>query len=116
MTRITERLDPNSPAIRRKAARYERKLEQALRLAQKRDRRCGDVLRTLYKEARVEKLSAKFPHRLSVIAFESAPLRGGLYEMFYWKSLDASSVSELADGLMWSLRENIRRRNGGWTR
>ena len=112
MGRIADRLDPNSPAIRRKAARYERKLEQALRLAEKRDRRCSEVLKTLYRGARVEKLSAKFPHRLSVIAFESPPFRGGLYEMFYWKSLDASSVSELADGLMWSLRENVRRRNG----
>ena len=110
MSRITARLDPNSPAIQRKAARYERKLEQALKLAQKRDRRCSEVLKTLYKDARVEKLSAKFPHRLSVIAFESPPFRGGLYEMFYWKSLDVSSVSDLAEELMWSLRESVRRK------
>jgi hypothetical protein len=111
MSRITARLDPNSPAIRRKAARYERKLEQALKLARKRDRRCSDVLKTLYRDARVEKLSAKFPRRLSVIAFESPPFHGGLYKMFYWKSLDTSSISELADDLMWSLREDARRKN-----
>jgi len=110
MSRITERLDPNAPAIQRKAALYERKLQQALKLAEKRDRRCSEVLKTLYREARVEKLSAKFPHRLSVIAFESPPFRGGLYEMFYWKKLDVSSVSELANDLIWSLRENVRRR------
>jgi hypothetical protein len=110
MSRITERLDPNAPAIRRKAALYERKLQQALKLAEKRDRRCSDLIKTLYREARVEKLSAKFPHRLSVITFDSPPFRGGLYEMFYWKNLEIPSVSELANGLMWSLRENVRRR------
>jgi hypothetical protein len=109
MSRFVTRIDPNSPAIRRKAARYERKLQQVLELARKRDRRCGEALKTLYREARVERFSAKFPHRLSVIAFESPPFRGGLYEMFDWKNLDVSSVSELADGLMHSLREGLRR-------
>jgi hypothetical protein len=109
MNRFTARLDPNSPAIRRKAARYERKLQQVVAFAAKRDRRCNSALKALYKNARVEKLSAKFPHRLSVIAFDCPPFRGRLYEMFYWKSLDTFSVSELADGLMLSLRENIRR-------
>lgn len=45
MSRIVARIDPDFPAIQRKTARYERKLEQALSLARKRDRRCGEVLK-----------------------------------------------------------------------
>jgi hypothetical protein len=107
------RIDPNSPGIKRKAARYERKLRRVLLLAARVSGRRDPVLARLYREAKVEGVNARFPTTTSVIAFETPPFRGGLYEMYDWSGLDGFSEAELAASLAWAIAQSLKDKRKG---
>jgi hypothetical protein len=109
----SRRVDPNSPGIRRKAMHFERKLRRILTMAARQDSRRSNVLARLYREARVEGISQRFPTKTAIISFEAPPFRGGLYEMYEWQSLELFPESWHAEGLAWGLRERVRERLRG---
>jgi hypothetical protein len=103
------RVDPNAPGIKRQARRYEKKLKRVLMLAAKRTMRRDARLAELFCSAQVEGVNPKIRTKTAAITLTGKPFRGSLIEIYEWRSLDKFSVSELADGIIWSLNYNLRR-------
>jgi hypothetical protein len=94
--------------MRRRAARYEKKLQRALALATKRESRKSPVIAVLYKTARIEGYGTQ-KERRAVIVFSEPPFRGDLYQIYDWGTLEGYSERDLAAVLAWSLRQSVRR-------
>jgi hypothetical protein len=109
MRTLWPKVNPASPAIARRARRYEVKLRRALALAAKRSPR-DPVLAVLYGSAEVEGLDSRLMMKKAAVTFTERPFRGGLHQIYDWRTLDELSERELADGISWSLRESLRER------
>jgi hypothetical protein len=106
-------VDPSSPAIARKARRYEMKLRRALAIAARRNSP-GDLrLTELYAGATVEGVDSKLRMKKGTVTFSTAPFRGGLHQIYDWATLEENTVIELAEIIGWSLRESLRRSDKG---
>ena len=77
-------------------------------MAARRDSRRDPVLARLYQEAQVEGISTRHPTKTAYIAFKSPPLRGTLFEIYDWSSLDQFSEHIHAESLAWALRERVK--------
>jgi hypothetical protein len=102
------RVDTNAPSIQRQARRYEKKLVRALALAVKRTARRAPLLVRHFHEAQVEGVNPRMRTKTAAITFTGQPFRGSLIQIYDWKSLDEFSVSELTDGIIWSLNHSLR--------
>ncbi len=110
MRHLKNAVDPKSPGIRRKAKRYELKLRRILTSAARRESRRSAELAELYRTAVVEGISTNSPSRTAVITFKTAALRGTVFEMYFWSTLDTLPEEFLVDALAWTLRQNLRER------
>ena len=99
----------SSPAIARRARRYELKLRKALTIAARRHSRKDPRLAALYRGAQIEGLGSKLRMKKAVVTFTAPPFRGGHHQIYDWATLDEYSTLELAELLAWSLRESLRR-------
>jgi hypothetical protein len=102
------RVDPNAPSIQRQARRYEKKLDRVLALAAKRSTRRAPHLAEHFRAAQVEGVNPRMRTKTAAITFTGKPFRGSLIQIYEWKSLDEFSVSELSDGIIWSLNHSLR--------
>jgi hypothetical protein len=103
------RVDPNAPSIARRTRRYERKLNEALAIAAKRAARHDARLVRHFSTAKVEGLNSRLRTKDAAVTFVEDPFRGSLIQIYDWKSLDEYSISELADGMLWSLNHSLKR-------
>ena len=101
-------VDPKAPGMRRLARHYEFKLRRILAFASRRESRRDPEIANLYKTAKVEGISPRFPTRSASIEFRAPPLRGTLFEIYKWADLDGFSEREHAASLAWALREQVR--------
>jgi hypothetical protein len=106
-------VDPNAPTIRRQAQRYERKLRKILSMAGRRDSRRDPVFARLYSEAKVEGINLRHPTKTASIEFKSPPLKGTLFEIYDWSSLDEFSLEIHAQSLAWAIRERVKEERRG---
>lgn len=109
MKRLWPTVDPSSPGIARKARRYEMKLRKALAIAARRNSSGDPRMTELYAGATVEGVDLKLRMKKATVTFSTAPFRGGLHLIHNWADVEESTVLELAQGISWSLRENLRR-------
>ena len=110
MRHLKNAVDPKSPGIRRKAKRYELKLKRVLTIAARQDSRRSADLGELYRTAVVEGINPRSPSRTAVITFKTAALRGTVFEMYDWSTLDTLPEEFLVQALAFTLRENLRER------
>jgi hypothetical protein len=101
-------INPSSPAIVRKARRYEMKLRKALAIAARRDFRRDSRLAALYAGAKVEGVASILRMKKAVVSFYTTPFGGGLHQIYDWTSVEEYTVLDLAADIAWSLRESLR--------
>ena len=101
----------DKPAVLAQSAdRYTAHLRLALELATSRARRSSREIRSLYGSATIEGLASRLDVKAGVVSFTAAPFKGGLHQIYPWQVLEDMSVSELAAGISWSLRESLKQR------
>ena len=113
MAGFRPRVDPSSPGITRQANRYERLLRRALTMAAKRDGRRDPALAALYASAQIEGVDTALRMKKATISFRGPPLIGSWHQIYDWSALAEFAPREIADGISWSLRENLRRARRG---
>lgn len=118
MARFRPSVDPKAPGIRRQAKRYERLLRTGLQLAARRDSRKDPDLAKIYASATIEGVDAKHGLKIATLSFRGRPLRGSFHLIHEWKWLRWCTPRETADGISFSVRDNLARarkeqRSGG---
>jgi hypothetical protein len=78
-------------------------------MAAKRDSRRDSALAAIYASATIEGVDLALRMKKATISFKAPPLRGSHHLIYDWGPMLEFSPREIADGISWSVRENLMR-------